>query len=136
MLPGAAAVRNPPPPPACGRLARWGGSGVLDDLGAGVALAAAIQDAPGGQRADLVRPPLPPERPFAAGLVELHHQIGLGEPEVQGDAASRDDRPGAVVDLAIGLILREAEVDQLADERARLRAAAGDHPLDAVGRSL
>src|SRR5262249_57678446 len=63
-----------------------GGAEVLDDLRAGVALPAAIQDAPGGESADVIGPPLPPHPALTAGLVELHHQDGLGEAEVQGDA--------------------------------------------------
>src|SRR2546427_328883 len=48
---------------------RLRGAEVLDDLRAGVALPAAIQDSPGGQPTDVIGPSLPPERPLAARLV-------------------------------------------------------------------
>src|SRR6267143_5528485 len=53
------------------------------------------------------------DQTLTASLVELHHEVRLRKAEVQGDSTRRNDRPGAIVDFAIGLVLGKAVVDEL-----------------------
>ena len=91
---------------------------MFDDLRAGVAGFAAIEDTLRRQTADVIGILVPPKGTFTASLVKLHHEVRLREAEVQADSARRNDRPGAVVHLAIGLILGETVVDELSYEGA------------------
>ena len=99
---------------------------MLDHLRAGARRFAAVEDAGRRQAAHRVRVLVPPLRPFAAGLVQLEHAVRLGPAEVQRDAPAGDDRPHAVVHLALVFGLVEAEVQPAAQEVARLRDAARD----------
>ena len=56
---------------------------------------------PAAHRVGMRQPPL---RPFAAGLVQLEHAVGLRPAEVQRDATAGDDRPHAVVHLRAALV--------------------------------
>ena len=70
------------------------------------------------QTADVIGILVPPKGTFTASFVKLHHEVRLREAEVQADSARRNDRPGAVVHLAIGLILGETVMDELSYEGA------------------
>src|SRR5207247_7623737 len=111
-----------------------GGAEVLDDLRARAGLVATIEDAARRQTARVVGERVPPLRPFAARLVELEHAVRLRPAEVQRDAPAGDDRPRAVVQLPPGLVLVEAEVQEAAQEVARLGRPAADAPPDRPGR--
>src|SRR5436189_277736 len=113
-----------------------GSAKVFDDLRAGVAGFAAIEDTLRRQTADVIGIHVPPKGTFTAGLVKLHHEVRLREAEVQADSARRNDRPGAVVHLAIGLILGETVVDELSYEGARLRASPSDNPSNLTGHRI
>src|SRR5882762_11191692 len=109
---------------------------MLDDLRAGVGLPAAVEDAARGQMTHAVGPLGPPLRALAAGLIELEHAVGLRPAEVERDAPAGDDGPRAVVRLAPGFVLVEAEVEELPQVVARLRNAASDDPFDAAGERV
>ena len=109
----------------------FGGAEMLDNFRAGLRRVAAVEDAARRQAARLVGIRHPPLRPFAAGLVELEHAVGLRPAEVERDAAARDDRPHAVVHLALRFVLVEAEMQPAPQVIAGLRAAARDAVRDA-----
>src|SRR6202008_4794021 len=99
------------------------------DLRARLARGAAIEHSLRGKAAHRVGPVAPPLRALAARLVELLRAVGQCIADVERDALARDDRPRAVIDLALRLVLREAERDQLTQHVARLRLPATDDPL-------
>ena len=102
----------------------------LNDLRAGVGLAASIQNAARRKVANAVRKRVPPLRPFAAHLVKLEHAVGLAPARVVGDPASSDQRPGAFVDDPVCFVLVHSEEDEVPGEVSRLRGAADDRPFD------
>ncbi len=108
----------------------------LDDLRAGVGPLAAIQDPARMQVAHLVGERVPPLRAFAAHLIQLEHAVGLSPARVVRHAPAGDQRPGAVVNDAAGLVLVHAEEDVVAREVARLRDAADDRVLDDAGERI
>src|ERR1043165_8791994 len=108
----------------------------LDDLRAGIGAVAAIEDPARMEVAHLVREAVPPLRTFAPHLVELEHAVGLAPAGVVRYAPAGDQRPGAVVHDASGLVLVHAEEDEMAGEIARLRRAADDLLVDPAGERL
>src|SRR5262249_7827936 len=64
---------------------------MFDDLRTGSARAAAIENAPRGQAANVILVAGPPLGPFAAGLVELEHAVRLRPAEVERYPPARDD---------------------------------------------
>src|SRR5437016_750363 len=109
---------------------------MLDDLGARVALAAAVEDAALGQPADGIFPRRPPLRSLASGLVELENAVGLCPAEVQRNPPSRNDRPHSVGYLSACFVLVESKVQPSAQEVSRLRDAARDAPANRGLRAL
>src|SRR3954454_22657259 len=79
---------------------------------------------------------VPPLRAFAAHLVELEHAVGLAPSRVVRDAPPGDERPGALMDDAPGLVLVHAEEDEMPGEVAGLRRAADDRPVDPAGNRI
>ena len=82
-----------------------------------------------GQRVHHCGPSLPASYSLSA-------PSGMCKPRVQRQPPARDDRPGAVVDLPVALVLIEAEVQEGPDEVAGLRTAAGDDPRNLIGQRI
>src|SRR5229473_3290338 len=114
----------------------FGGTEMLDDLRAGVRLAAAIENAARWQPAHMVGISGPPLRALAARFVEFQHTVWHGEAEVERYAATGNDRPGAVLHLASGLVFVEAEMEEGPEVIARLRDAAPDQPMNAARQGV
>src|SRR5260370_1258026 len=87
------------------------GPEMLDDLRAGAARVAAIEDAGGGKAADRIGRGSPPLRAFASGLIELEHAVRHGKAIVQRDSPSGNDRPGTVINLPAGFVLVEPQMN-------------------------
>src|SRR5262249_61952524 len=82
---------------------------VLHDLRAGVARAAAIEHPLRRQSTNGVGVIVPPLRALTAGLVQLLRAVRQRETDIERDPLARDNRPRAVVHLALRIVLREAE---------------------------
>jgi hypothetical protein len=102
----------------------------FDDLRAGIGEHASVENSTRRQITRAIRELVPPLRAFAAHLVELEHAVGLAPARVVRHPPSGDQRPGALVHDAAGLVFVHAEEDEVAREVARLRRAANDLPLD------
>src|SRR5262249_51794670 len=83
--------------------------------------------------AEPVLMPSPPEHAFAARLVEPGRAARHAEADVQRAVATGDEYVQPVEDRAAGRRLGEAEVDEGAQEVARLRRARPDRPADVAG---
>ena len=109
---------------------------MLNDLGAGTGRGTSVQDAGGGQIAHRIGIRQPPLRPFAAGLVQFEHAVGLRPTKVQCDATTGNDRPHAVVHGTAVFGLVETQVQPTAQEVARLRDTASDAVADGFGNRV
>ena len=106
------------------------GAKVLDDPGARIGCRAPIENSFRRQSADGIRPVVPPLRAFGACFIQFSCAVGLRKAGIQRHPLARDDRPGAVVYLAVVLVLCEAKMDHRAKIVTGLRLTAADHPVD------
>ena len=105
----------------------------FDDLRAGPRRGAPIEEARRLQSTRLVRVTRPPDDAIAAGLVHAGGAARQAEAQVDRRLTRRDPWKRAVPDDAVLRVLVEAEMDEGADEIARLRVSDADRVLDGAG---
>src|SRR5579872_6699933 len=109
---------------------------MFDDLRAGVACGAAVENTGRWQSAHRIGRWEPGLRAFACRFVEFRHAVRHGETEIHCDTLAGNDWPDAVIDLPTRLVLIEAEMQELPQIISRLRYAARNRPGDSVRQGI